>query len=196
LTRLTLIVEQNFRFVETLGVLAVSRYIFELAVWLRALAQDSRYGLSYYFQIMEKQIRYYEDFVKRMEHEIALLKRFGEEERAEIEAMTKAILTKHDKDSTKALPSLLKKIQSETDRKARRNFCMYADQAKTNGHGFQAFLIERQILLKLHAKLEECTKERAKRLGSVNARPPAGTKWEKQEQSWQWKQQAASVAGR
>jgi hypothetical protein len=27
----------------------------------------------------------------------------------------------------------------------------------------------------------------------VKARPPVGTKWEKQEQSWQWKQQAASV---
>ena len=61
LTRLRLIVEQNFRFVETLGVLAVTRYIFELVVWLRALAQDSRYGLSYYFQIMEKQIRYYRE---------------------------------------------------------------------------------------------------------------------------------------
>jgi hypothetical protein len=54
-------------------------------------------------------------------------------------------------------------------------------------------LIEEQILPKLHAKLEECTKERAKRLASVKARPPVGTKWEKQEQSWQWKQQAASV---
>ena len=193
LTRLRLIVEQNFQFVETLGLLAVTRYIFELTVWLRALAQDSRYGLSYYFQIIEKQIRYYEDFVKRMEHEIARLKRLGEEERVEIEAMTKAILSKHDKDSTEALLSLSKKIHSETDRKARRNFCMYADQARTNGHSFQAFLIERQILPKLHAKLEECTKERAKRLASVKARPPAGTKWDKQEQSWQWKQQAASV---
>jgi hypothetical protein len=169
LTRLKLIVEQNFRFVETLGVLAVTRYIFELALWLRALAQDRRYGLTYYFQIMDKQIRYYEDYVKRMEHEIALLKRLGEEESAEFEATTKAIVSKPDKDSTKDLAGLLQKIQSETDRKARRNLCMYADQAKTNGHSFQAFLIEKQILPKLHAQLDECRRERAKGLLSVKA---------------------------
>jgi hypothetical protein len=193
LTRLRLIVEQNFQFVETLGVLAVTRYIFELAVWLRALAQDSRYGLTYCFQIMDKQIRYYEDYVKRMEHEIALLKRLGEEESAEIEATTKAIVSKPDTDSTKALVGLLQKIQSETDRKARRNFCMYADQAKTNGHSFQAFLIEKQILPKLHAQLDNCRRERAKRLLSVKDRAPIGTKWEEQEQSWRWKKQAAAV---
>jgi hypothetical protein len=31
---------------------------------------------------MNKQVRYYEDYVKRMEHEIAVLKRLGEEESA------------------------------------------------------------------------------------------------------------------
>jgi len=193
LTRLRLIVQQNFQFVETLGVLAVTRYIFELAVWLRALARDSRYGLTYYFQIMDKQIRYYEDYVKRVEHEIGLLKRLGEEESAEIEATTKAVLPKPDGDSTKALADLLRRVQSETDRKARRNFCLYADQAKKNGHSFQAFLIEKQVLPKLHTQLDECRRERAKRLASVKGRPPIGTEWAKQEQSWKWKEQAAAV---
>jgi hypothetical protein len=179
--------------VETLGVLAVTRYVFELAVWLRALAQDSRYGLTYCFQIIDKQIRYYEDFVKRMEHEIALLQQLGEEESAEVDATIKAVLNKSDTDNTKALAALLRKIESETDRKARRNFCMYADQAKTNGHRFQAFLIEKQVLPKLHAQLQECRRERAKRLASITGRPPVGTKWEKQEQSWKWKEQAAAV---
>jgi hypothetical protein len=67
LTRLSLILEQNFRFVETLGVLAVTRYIFELLVWLRLLGLDSRYGLTYYLQIIEKQIRYYEDLQTKMQ---------------------------------------------------------------------------------------------------------------------------------
>ncbi len=141
LTRVRLILEQNFKFVETLGVLAVTRYIFELLVWLRALGRDSRYGLTYCLQIMDKQIRYYEDLIKKVEHEIELLKRLGEEENVQIEAAAKA--ARSDEDSGTALPELLQQIQAETDRKARRNFCMYADQAKTNGHGFQAFLIEK-----------------------------------------------------
>jgi hypothetical protein len=191
LTRLRLIIEQNFQFVETLGVLAVARYIFELAVWLRALARDSSYGLTYYFQIIDKQIRYYEDYVKRVEHEIGLLKRLGEEESAEIEATTKAVLSKSEGDSTTA--DLLRRIQSETDRKARRNFCLYANQAKKNGYSFQAFLIEKQVLPKLHAQLDECRRERAKRLASVKGRPPIGKEWAKQDQSWRWREQAAAA---
>src|SRR5437899_2469093 len=33
--RLSLVVEQNFHVIETLGLLSVSRYIFEVLVWLR-----------------------------------------------------------------------------------------------------------------------------------------------------------------
>ena len=169
----------------------MTRYIFELLVWLRVLGRDSRYGLTYCLQIMEKQIRYYEDLIKKVEHEIELLKRLDEEENLQIEAAAKA--ARSDEDSRKALPELLRQIQAETDRKARRNFCMYADQAKTNGHGFQAFLIEKQLLPKLRAQLDECKSERTKRLARVKGRPPIGTKWEKQEQSWKWKEQAAIV---
>jgi len=193
LTRLNLILEQNFRFVETLGVLAITRYIFELLVWLRVLSRDSRYGLTYYFQIMEKQIRYYEDLVTKMQQEIALLKQLGEEESVQNEAVIKAT-AKSDKDSPKALSDLLRQVQAETDRKARQNFCMYADQAKTNGYSFQAFLIEKQLLPKLHAQLAESMRERARWLASIKETPPIGTRWENQERSWKWKEQAA-IAG-
>jgi len=191
LTRLSLILEQNFQFVETLGVLAVTRYIFELLVWLRVLSRDSRYGLTYSFQIIEKQIRYYEDLQTKMQQEIALLKQLGEEEDVQKEAAVKA---SPGKDSPEALADLLRQVEAETDRKARRNFCKYADQAKTNGHSFQAFLIEKQILPKLHAQLDESVSERAKWLASIKERPPIGKRWENQERSWKWKEQAA-IAG-
>ena len=140
---------------------------------------------------MEKQIRYYEDYVKKMQGEVALLKRLGEEEGAEIKSMARAQVATSGKGTVKAESELLKKIQSETDRKARRNFCMYADQAKTNGHSFQAALIEKQLLPKLNEQLEGCKRARVKRIASLNEKPPVGTNWDKQDQPWKWKEQAA-----
>jgi hypothetical protein len=119
------------------------------------------------------------------------LKQLGEEEDVQKEAAIKATL---GKDSPKALADLLRQVEAETDRKARRNFCTYADQAKTNGHSFQAFWIEKQVIPKLHAQLDESRRERAKRLASIKESPPIGTRWENQERSWKWKDQAA-IAG-
>src|SRR3989442_13923993 len=42
LIRLRLFVEQNFAFIETLGLLAVTRYLFEVLVWLKLLQKDRR----------------------------------------------------------------------------------------------------------------------------------------------------------
>ena len=46
LVRLRLFTEQNFSFVETMGVISVARYIFELSVWLQLFKLDPRYGLA------------------------------------------------------------------------------------------------------------------------------------------------------
>jgi hypothetical protein len=81
LTRIRLIIEQNFHFIETLGVLAVTRYMFELLVWLRVLRHDERYGLAYFFQVIEKQIKYYEDYAGKIKREIVFLEQLGTEER-------------------------------------------------------------------------------------------------------------------
>ena len=61
LVRLRLFTEQNFNFIETMGVLAVARYIFELRVWIKLFKLDTRYGLVYYAQLLETQHRYWKD---------------------------------------------------------------------------------------------------------------------------------------
>jgi hypothetical protein len=45
LVRLRLFIENNFNYIETMGILSVARYLFELTVWLKLLVMDSRYGL-------------------------------------------------------------------------------------------------------------------------------------------------------
>ncbi len=42
LIRLRQLTDNNFQFIETLGLLAVARYVFELSVWLLLFDKDPR----------------------------------------------------------------------------------------------------------------------------------------------------------
>jgi len=55
LVRLRLFTENNFSYIETLGLLAVARYIFELSVWLRLIEKDLRYALVFYSELLKNQ---------------------------------------------------------------------------------------------------------------------------------------------
>jgi hypothetical protein len=196
ITRIRLMLEQNFRFIETIGVLSVTRYLFELLVWLRTLHQDQRYGLVYRFQIMQKQIRYYQDYVAKIEREIVIMNTLGEQERSKIEDLAKAQAARRalqadtlSADFIQQFRAEMDGISAETDRKARRSLCIYAEQAKTNGHSFQAHLLETQVLPQLREQLAKCKSQHARALSVVNVRPPQG-KWESQDQLWNWKERA------
>ena len=85
LVRIRLFTEQNFNFIETMGVIAVARYIFELSVWLHLFELDPRYGLVYFDQLLDTQRRYYQDEKVQLEREVALLKSFDDMEKESIE---------------------------------------------------------------------------------------------------------------
>lgn len=53
LVRLRLFVEQNFAYIEPMGLLAVARYLFELTVWLKLVQKDKGYALIYYHELIE-----------------------------------------------------------------------------------------------------------------------------------------------
>ena len=76
LVRLRLFTEQNFNFIETIGTIAVARYIFELSVWLHLFKLDSRYGLVYYGQLLDTQSRYWRDYREPIYRQISLLQPF------------------------------------------------------------------------------------------------------------------------
>ncbi len=162
LVRIRLFTEQNFNFVETLGVIAVARYIFELSVWLHLFKLDPRYGLVYFDQLIDTQQRYFQDEKAQLEREVALLKSFGDREK---EAHEKAL------DAAKVLPpgdvrrqacaSTLKSISEAIDVEASRRFSIYAKDAQTNGYGFQVHLVETKAVPQVKQALAEIALERA-----------------------------------
>jgi hypothetical protein len=129
-----------------------------------------------------------------MKREIALLKHLGQEEDARLGAAIDKIVTEVDQELVSdAVAEAKAMIETETDREARRHFCIYADQAKTNGHSFQAHFIETKVLPKLNDELEKWRRERSDFLTNVKGSPPFGAKWEDQEKRWRWKTQAEAA---
>jgi hypothetical protein len=161
LIRLRVILEQNFRAVETIGLVAVTRYIFELTVWLELIEENVNYGLRYRERLIDTQLRYHRDSLSQLKREVALLKAFDEEDN-QAQAVAIKKLTALSNPTSEEASSILSQAMGEADAKAARSFSLYTDQAKTKGYGFQAHLVETKAIpqvedriRQLHQELEE-----------------------------------------
>lgn len=147
LIRLRLFLEHNFNYVETIGVLAVARYLFELTVWIKVLQMDSRYGLVYYRELLKKQLDFYTEFRNNAVREISFLRETGAQEQRLIQKRLAETMGMPDTEArNQALRRLSNEVTQEIDRAASRRFSLYAEQAQTNGYDFQAHLIETKVL--------------------------------------------------
>jgi hypothetical protein len=185
LVRLRQITENNFHVVETLGLVAVARYIFELSVWLILFEKDCRYCLIYYRELLATQLRYYKDVRAQLHREIELLKRF--EKLDDHSKIAKSVGTPPA--AAKRYGELVRKAMDHVDAEASKHFSMYLDDAKTNGYGFQAYLVEKKAVPPVELSIAQLEQEKFDFEKNVpkNARDLI-------KGSWQWRQMAR-VAG-
>lgn len=189
LIRLRLFLEHNFNYIETMGVLSVARYIFELTVWLKLLEKDSQYGLVYYRELLEGQRDFYKRLRDNAEREVIFLRQTEAMERNLQEKRLAEVLQMPDDESrTQALHRLINEITEQVDQEAARKFSVYAEEAQTNGYGFQAHLVETKVLPK-HAIAITDLEEKLKNFdGVANSQIKALTP-----RRWNWEQQADRV---
>lgn len=154
LIRLRILIDQNFNFVETLGIVAVSRYLFELSIWLKLFEKDERYGLVYYSQLIETQKSYYQSTLRQLHREVELLREF---ERREDEKQEE-LLAKAGSPEDRA--KIIRSVGVSIDTEAARKFSIYSEQAKHNGYGFQAYLVEHKATPPAETALHEIENER------------------------------------
>lgn len=154
LIRLRVILEQNFRLVETIGLVAVTRYIFELTVWLELIEENVNYGLRYRERLIDTQLRYHKDSLSQLKREVALLKAFDEEDN-QARALAIKKLTALSNPTSEEASSILSQAMGETDAKAARSFSLYTDQAKTKGYGFQAHLVETKTIPQVEDRIRQ-----------------------------------------
>ncbi|MBB1275294.1 hypothetical protein H5088_01680 [Pseudoalteromonas sp. SR43-3] len=168
LVKLRLFTEQNFNYIETMSILAVTRYIFEMSVWLLLFKMDSRYGLVYYSRLIETQLRYWQDCKVQTEREVLLLKKFESEEKSIMDEELKKLNDIIDpKIKEKEAFNLSSFVMKKIDDKADRHFSIYAEQAKSNGYSFQAHLVENKQLPIITSSIAELENEKTSFLSSI-----------------------------
>jgi len=189
LVRLRIFTEQNFNFVETIGIVAVSRYIFELSVWLHLFKLDPRYGLVYFSQLLDTQQRHFQAERAQLAREVALLKSFDYREKKSQEQALANINDPSSSDEEKqALLSTLRSLSDEIDAEASRRFSIYAKSAQINGYGFQAHLVETKAVPQVDKALAEIAVEK----DWFDATLPQDVK-RLIPRRWQWRQMAEKV---
>jgi hypothetical protein len=190
LIKLRLILEQNFKFVETLGLLAVTRYIFELLVWVRTIRNDTEYSLVFYGQVIENHLKHLQQFRKKLESEADYFDHLGELEgelfRKSVQEISEAGFSGDE--LANRIAAIRESIEEEIDRRAKRNFCTQTEQAKHNGYSFHAHLIRTKGLVQIDDQIAEislCQKQFAERCDQKTAKTVVSR--------WDWSKQAKAV---
>ena len=188
LIRLRLILENNVSFLETLGILATTRYVFETLVWLRQMGQDPDYGLVFYGTVIADQVRHCRDYKAKLDGEIALFEQLQKAESSLHGESIKHLTDRASAVKAEHVSAVATNVMNEIDRRARRAFSLYAEDAKQNGFGFQAHLMRKQATPQINAQIDELEAERA---AFVESCAPAVRK--KIEEKWNWKAKSRSV---
>jgi hypothetical protein len=188
LIRLRLILENNFSFLETLGVLATTRYVFETLIWLRQMDRDPDYGLVFYGKVIANQAQHCRDYRAKLEEEITLFEQLQKEESSLHTESLKQFMDSASARRAESVSAATAAVMNEMDRRARRAFSLYAEDAKHNGFGFQAHLMREQATPQINAQIDRFEAEQK---AFVEACAPAVRK--KLKERWNWKAEARSV---
>lgn len=134
--------EWNFHYLETLSILSLTRYIFELSVWVKLIKTNREYSLVYHSNQILDMIRYYKDQIDHFKNEANLLQDFGRKEKDQMKKIV-AISKEDLSDASKNLPS---EIMAEIDKEAGNNFLTFFEDAVINGYEYQASLISEKMI--------------------------------------------------
>lgn len=185
LIRLRQFTENNFNYIETMGLLATTRYVFELSVWLRLFKKNPRYCLVYYRELLKTQLMFNRDALTHLRLEINLLKQLDAKDAAATDAVLKTVI---QQPSATNFGELTRAAMAAVDAEASRTFAIYADEAKHNGYGYQAHLVETQavpkfeeIIAALEADLQVFQNTVSGAVKALSSR------------KWQWRQMATEA---
>jgi len=189
LLRIQLLIKQNFYFIETLGILAITRYIFELTIWIKLIQKNKTWANVYQYILIENQLKYYKNYRAHLKREIVFMQNLEIEEKSLTDIRLEEAKAIEDEElRNKTMVDVLNETANEIDNKAKRKFTIYGEAAKKNGYGFQAYLIETKALPEIASTistLERHMRDFKKNMSSdLEETMPA---------RWNWFAQAKSV---
>lgn len=159
LSRCQILVKNNVIVLETLGVISLTRYVFELLVWLRTIQQTPLKSLRFLMLSLKDGEDHTSQHIAHLEAEAKFLDIIAERDNPILGML--ALKEEHGENLTAEIVRDTAKARMDViDFSARRHFVAYAADAQVNGYGFQAHLIRTQAVAAAQADLESKQKAR------------------------------------
>lgn len=126
---------------------ALARNLFENIVWLKLFNKDHGYGLVFYYQLLNEQLKSQEQVIEKARSEIELFEELAEEDKIDLGPYS-YLVSKSDASETEIEEAreYLASRSAMVDSKARNSFSIYAASAKNNGYSYQSHLIKTKVI--------------------------------------------------
>lgn len=183
------LIRQDIQDEGSMSLLAATRHVFELNVWLWMMVDDPRNSLIFYRKLLEDQIHHANSYRTKSLQEIELFRDFDKQD-SESVAIAISGIPQGDRtdDEIRAAGARMRDLADDIDRKARRKFCLFARQAVHNSYGYQAELIKTKSIPINEATIAELTT----RLDALDASLPGDLRKQAMAR-WNWKESATKA---
>jgi hypothetical protein len=153
LDRCQILVVNNVVVLETLGVISLTRYVFEILVWLRNIKQSPLQSLRFMMLCIKDGEDHTSQHIAHLEAEAEFLDLIENLEVSKTNFM--ALKKEHGEDvTTKTALNMMADQIKASDLEVRRHFTLYAAEGKVNGYSYQAHLIRKKVIPAAQADLE------------------------------------------
>lgn len=147
LRKIKIFLSWNFIGIESMALIALTRYVFEMTVWLKLIAQNPQYALAYFRQLIKNQLEHYERLCAHLKREIEFLQAMERTEHERLVERVAAISSLPEgSERTSMAAKLGHSLMAEIDATAARTLSLYGIEARSNGYGFQAHLVATHAL--------------------------------------------------
>jgi hypothetical protein len=181
---------------QDMSLIALARNVFENLIWLKLFNLDRYYGLVFYRQLLQQQLDSQAQAIEKVREEIELFKELDKEDAPDFDSIFDKVDENTSKEEKAAIISdHIKQAADKIDLKARSAFSIYADQAKTNGYGFQAHLIEQQAIPQHKGQIAVLTEHMEELLKAVPAgiAPQLQAEFQEKPIRWNWADRALKL---
>lgn len=181
---------------QDLSLIALARNIFENLIWLKLFNEDKHYGLVFYRQLLRQQLDSQLQAIEKAREEIKLFKKLALEDTPDFDSLL-PLIDENTTEEEKALlvSNFVRESSAKIDLKARSAFSIYADQAKYNGYGYQAHIIENKAIPHHQERINTLNDHMDELLRSrpVDISPLLETEFLAKTPRWVWKDRASEL---
>ncbi len=146
--------ENNLVFLETVGVLGLTRYVFELHIWLKVIESNRLRSVEFFQQVHEDQEKHISRYIQRLNAEANSFDELSKEDGLP-ESLLAMAQSNAEKLTAEFVHAEIAKKAAAVDLRARRSFALYRRAATTNGYTFQAHLIRSRAVKAAQDQLDQ-----------------------------------------